>query len=173
MSTELVEIIKPLTCLKGTWEGGGRAVFPTHDEFAYEDIMRFKLIERAFDKEPLIHFEEIAWVVNKGERAFKHWETGYFKPEPDGSIQLYVCHNTGRIEVTYGTLKSVDSGTKSLEMVFISESIRNDKGTKVALSSRREFLLNDDTLVYRVEMSTKEVPDMTHHLSAELVKKNS
>ena len=172
MSTELVELMKPLTWLKGNWEGKGKAVFPTHDDFEYEDNMRFKLIEEAFDKEPIIHLEEIAWVINKNEREFKHWETGYFKPEPNGSIQLYVCHNTGRIEVTYGTFNFINLEAKSFEMIFLSESIRNDEGTKMTFNTKRKLLLKQDVLTYTLEMSTKEVPNMTHHIGAEMYRSN-
>ncbi len=163
-----IEIITPLTWLKGLWEGRGKATFPTHGDFDYEDHMTFKLMERDFEKEPIIHFEEIAWVIDQDKREFKHWETGFFKPESDGSIQLYICHNTGRIEIMYGKIKTFDLANRTFEVVFESASIRNDKGTKVAVASRRKFMFKDDVLQYWLGMSTEDVVEMSDHLRVEV-----
>lgn len=168
MSVDLVQLTRPLTWLKGSWKGAGKASFPTHDTYRYESTIKVRLIEEAFEKEPLIHFEEIAWVYQDHRKVFKHWETGFFKPHVNGSVQLYVCHNTGRIEITYGNYLTLDRENGHFKMEFGSQSVRNDQGTKVALRSRRIILFKDDILQYQLGMSTADVPHLTHHLSAEL-----
>lgn len=170
MSTDLVKNMQPLTWIEGIWEGHGKTTFPTHEDFDYQDSMRFKLDKASFAAEPLIHFEEMAWVLEEEERTFKHWETGYFKPEPDGRIQFYACHNTGRIEVTYGTFKKVDLINKSFEIEFISNQVRNDEGIKEMLESRRVITFRDQKICYTLLMSTTEINEMTCHLNAELVR---
>ncbi len=169
-SIELIEVLKPLLWLNGIWEGEGKASFPTHDDFRYENNMRFRIIKDAFEDEPIIHFEEMAWTIEKEEKVFKHWETGYFKPDGNNQIQLYISHNTGRIEITYGKYKKLDKEAKIFEIEFVSESIRNDEGTKVALTSRRELAYSDGILKYTLDMSTTEVTISTPHLRAMLYK---
>lgn len=169
MSSDL-DLMEPLTWLKGTWKGKGKASFPTHKTYDFEDEMKFNFQASAFEKEPLIQFEEIAWVLDAGEREFKHWETGYFKPEADRSIQFYICHNTGRIEVTYGRFSQLNTDSRTFTAVFESQSIRNDIGTTVALTSLRELTFKDDTLTYTLEMSTEEVPEKKQHLIVTLNK---
>ena len=168
--SDQVEIMRPLTWLKGIWLGEGKASFPTHKAYDYANEMKFRYMENAFEQEPLIHLEEIAWVLKDQERKFKHWETGYFKPDGNGSIQLYLCHNTGRIEITYGSFLVVNPKERLFKIEFNSQSIRNDVGTKTALQSRRELSYEDGMLNYTLEMSTSDVPEMTHHLSAEMYK---
>lgn len=170
MTSELLDLMKPMTWLTGTWEGKGMAQFPTHADYAYENRMRFDILEEAFQQEPIIHIEEIAWGINRDEREFKHWETGYFKPESNGSIQLYVCHNTGRMEICYGTYTSLDEKNKSFSIEIHSESIRNDTGTAELVRSKRTFTLHQNRLFYTLTMSTKKVSMMTHHLKTVLHK---
>ncbi len=168
MNIDLVQLARPLTWLKGSWNGTGEASFPTHDTYRYENTIKVRWLEEAFENEPLIHFEEIAWVFEDRGKTFKHWETGFFKPDNNGSIQLYVCHNTGRVEITYGNYLALDQENGHFKIAFSSQSIRNDNGTKVATGSRRIISFQDNILRYQLEMSTEDVPHLTHHLSAEL-----
>lgn len=168
MILELLETMHPLTWLEGTWKGKGSGGFPTMEDFEYEDQMDFRIIKNAYYDEPLIHFEEIAWITTKGEKSFKHWESGYYKPTPRGQIQFYVCHNTGRIEVTYGKFQFADIKSRTFEITFESDFIRNDEGTKIALTSTRKLSFEKDCLSYSHAMSTEDVNNNTHHLKAEL-----
>ncbi len=170
MSDYKVNLLRPLTWLFGIWHGQGTAEFPTFKKYLYENKMKFNIVKCAFDKEPIIHFEEIAWVIKDQKRDFIHWETGYFKPEDDGSIQFYLCHNTGRIEITHGKYRSRDSDLKSFTIFFESNSIRNDKGAKVVSHSKRELKYHNNKLLYALKMATEEVPELTHHLQAEMEK---
>ena len=163
-------MLEPISWLAGTWKGQGCGGFPTMDDFEFEDEMRIKTDLKGYVQEPLIHFEEMAWVLDKEEKRFMHWETGYFKPDQDGRIQFYICHNTGRIEITYGKFEVLNSQNKSFEIHFNSEFIRNDKGTKFATKSNRKIILQDDTLTYSLAMSTEDVSEMNHHLTSKLMK---
>ena len=167
MSNEM-GILDPLRWLEGKWKGEGTGGFPTMDDFSFEDEMYFKTNAEGYTNEPIIHFEEVARVRENEELVFKHWETGYFKPAKNASIQFYNCHNTGRIEIIYGYFKSVDEQAKSFEIVFNSNDVRNDEGTAVMRSSQRIFTLKGDTLHYSLDMSTEDIEEMTHHLEVSL-----
>ncbi|RNC84417.1 MAG: DUF1794 domain-containing protein [Balneola sp.] len=170
MST--VEVLKnpiePLTWVLGSWKGQGNGGFPTLSPFEYMDHIHFKVIEEAFETEPLIHFEEIAWVIESTRTTFKHWETGYFKPAPDGRIQLYICHNTGRIEITYGSYLELDLEKRSFELEFESNFIRNDEGTIATMASKRVLIYDGKKLKYNLEMSTSDVSSLSSHLTSVL-----
>lgn len=138
------------------------------DAFEYDSSIHVRFLEDAFDQEPLIHFEEIAWVYEKAERKFKHWETGFFKPANGEGIQFYVSHNTGRIEVTNGEYTAFDKMKKSFELRLESDFMRNEAGLKTAYKSFRTIQLNQDSLDYVLEMSTEDVSGRTLHLKASL-----
>ena len=162
--------MEPLTWLKGSWQGNGQGDFPTIDPFIFEDQMHFRIIEDAFESEPLIHFEEIAWVIKGKEKNFMHWETGFFKPTPQGLVQFYMSHNTGRIEATYGKFQSIDRDAKSFKIIFESDFIRNDEGIKTLVSSKRVLDFKKDHLTYSLAMTTDVVDKSTNHLITELIR---
>ena len=163
-----LEVLKPLTLLLGTWKGKGRGSFPTVEDFEYEDQLLFRVFDGAFESEPLIHFEERAWTIEDGTQVFKHSETGYFKPTNDGRIRFYVCHNTGRIEVFFGSCDQLDLETQSFKIAFKSETVLNDEGIKTVQSSNRVLELKNDQLTIEMSMSTEDVEESTRHLWVEL-----
>lgn len=165
---EMSHVLEPLTWLLGGWKGEGSGGFPTHDPFEYINRMNFKIVADGFDNEPIIHFEEIGWVIEENKEVFKHWETGYFKPALNGRIEFYVCHNTGRVEVTYGSYTSVDFTNHSFSIIFDSDFIRNDEGTNIAIASQRVLTCNQNKINYRLAMSTTKVDQMTNHLESVL-----
>ncbi|MEO9801941.1 MAG: heme-binding beta-barrel domain-containing protein [Reichenbachiella sp.] len=161
---ELLEVIEPFTWLKGNWRGHGTGGFPTIEPFEFDDQMEFKLLEEDFKKEPLIRFDETAWLIAKGKHNFMHWETGFIRPLGDGTVQLYVSHNTARMEFTVGKFESVDHNSKSFKIVFSSIFLRNDTGLKNALQSKRTISFDRDQLTYDLDISTDEHPELTSHL---------
>ena len=161
---DILKIIEPISWLKGKWQGHGNGGFPTMDTFEFTDQMDFRILPEAFNKEPLIRFDEIAWLIKNGNHDFMHWETGFFKPLSNGSIQFYVSHNTGRMEVTIGKFTSIDIKSKSFEIIFESIFMRNDAGLKKAICSKRTIKLKNEKLTYSLGMSTDDLPQITNHL---------
>ncbi len=164
--------MEPLTWLYGEWKGTGSGEFPTMDPFEYDNLIRVRFLEESFEQEPLLHFEEIAWVHEPEGRKFKHWETGFFKSSDD-KIQFYVSHNTGRIEVTYGELISIDPHGKSFELELTSDFIRNEVGLKATYKSHRKIALEGDIINYSLELTTEDVSNLSLHLTSTLKKTNT
>ncbi len=158
----------PLTWLAGTWVGTGNGQFPTMPPFKYLDKMTFKIC--GSEQEPLIHFEETAWIIKNNEQTFKHCETGYFRPLTDTAIELQVTHNTGRIEILNGVFEEIYWDKKQFNISFNSTFLKNAKGLTTALLSHKKFNLTDDLLKYSHAMSTSKVGNLTNHLIAELKK---
>lgn len=160
--------LEPFRWLLGKWEGKGSGGFPTMPDFEFEDQMMFTHIEEAFEAEPLIHFEEVAFVYEEGKRLFKHWESGFIKPASDNRIQFYVSHNTGRIEVFYGSFRNVDLDKRSFEITFQSDFLRNGEGLARAITSSRTLTFDGEALSYVQSMSTQSVAEETSHIKATL-----
>lgn len=161
-------LINPLTWLLGNWKGEGQGNFPTLSPFTFRDQMTFKTLPESFSLEPLVHFEEIAWIYVDGTEKFKHWETGFFRPINDSKIELQVTHNTGRIEVLQGEFELIDIKKRSFKLVFQTSFLRNAEGLVVATSSQKVLDYNGENLSYIHAMATVEVPEKTNHLKVEL-----
>lgn len=171
MNNVLPNIMEPFKWLLGEWKGEGVGGFPTMESFRYSDYMYLRLLEDSFENEPIIHFEQIAWVVEKDEKSFKHWETGFIRPvnnQQSGSFEFHVTHNTGRIEVLTGDFQYLDIAKRSFKITFNSEYIRNTKIIANMTYSEKVFELDDDILNFTHIMSTKDYPSPNTHLRSTL-----
>ncbi|KAI4323308.1 hypothetical protein L6164_022923 [Bauhinia variegata] len=90
-----------------------------------------------------------------------HAESGYWRPKPDGTIEVVIAQSTGLVEVQKGTYNAQE---KVVELQ--SETVGN--ASKVR-ETRRVFELVDGDICYEVKMATNAV-DLQPHLKAALKK---
>jgi hypothetical protein len=90
--------------LLGVWRGTG--LFGNHP--GAKDPQFGQQITISHDGRPFLRYESVCWllapdgsVTGPGPR-----ELGFWRPQPDGSIELLVAHSEGRIELFYGRSRS-------------------------------------------------------------------
>ncbi|KVI10243.1 UPF0678 fatty acid-binding protein-like protein At1g79260 [Cynara cardunculus var. scolymus] len=147
--------IGPLAYLLGTWRGQGEGGFPTISSFTYGEELNFTHP----GNKPVIAYSQKTWKLNSGEPM--HAESGYWRPKPDGTIEVVIAQSTGLVEVQKG---SYDAENKVVKLH--SEVIGN--ASKVKEISRVFTLVNEE-LSYVVEMATN-LTDRQPHLKASLKK---
>ncbi|KAF8410950.1 hypothetical protein HHK36_003487 [Tetracentron sinense] len=86
--------IAPLSYLLGAWTGEGEGGFPTINSFKYGEELRFS---QSGKKQPVIAYSQRTWKLPSGEPM--HAESGYWRPRPDGSIEVVIAQSTGLVEV--------------------------------------------------------------------------
>lgn len=84
--------IEPLAYLLGKWAGEGEGDFPTINSFRYGEELTF-----THTGKPAIAYTQKTWKLNSGEPM--HAESGYWRPKPDGSIEVVISHINGLVEV--------------------------------------------------------------------------
>ncbi|KAH7331836.1 hypothetical protein KP509_20G052500 [Ceratopteris richardii] len=147
----------PLNFLLGTWRGQGEGGFPTIQAFEYGEEIRFW-----HSGKPVMAYSQKTWRSASGEPM--HAESGYWRPKPDGSIEVIIAQSTGLAEVQKGTF---DAENKSV--VLESETVANASKVK---SISRSFKVAGDHLEYTVSMATNTHP-LHPHLRAVLKKVSS
>ncbi|WOG97964.1 hypothetical protein DCAR_0417305 [Daucus carota subsp. sativus] len=147
--------VKPLSYLLGTWRGQGQGGFPTISSFNYTEELNFSHP----GNKPVIIYTQKTWKSNSGEPM--HAESGYWRPKPDGSIEVVIAQSTGLVEVLKGTFDAEEKAVK-----LRSELVGNAAKVK---EITRTFKLVDDELTYEVEMATGSV-SLQPHLKASLKK---
>ncbi|KAF5468783.1 hypothetical protein F2P56_012908 [Juglans regia] len=85
--------IEPISYLLGTWKGQGEGGFPTINSFSYGEELRFT----HHSSRPVIAYTQKTWKLNSGEPM--HAESGFWRPKPDGSIEVVIAQSTGLAEV--------------------------------------------------------------------------
>ncbi|XP_040997467.1 UPF0678 fatty acid-binding protein-like protein At1g79260 isoform X2 [Juglans microcarpa x Juglans regia] len=85
--------IEPISYLLGTWKGQGEGGFPTINSFSYGEELRFT----HHSYRPVIAYTQKTWKLNSGEPM--HAESGFWRPKPDGFIEVVIAQSTGLAEV--------------------------------------------------------------------------
>jgi len=146
--------------LVGVWRGTG--MFGNDPK---EGAPQFgQQITVSHDGRPFLRYESLAWllspdgeVTGPGSR-----ESGWFRPQPDGSVELLVAHAEGRIEVFYGQARSVASWALSTDGVW-----RTPSGPPVIGATRLYGITIDGRLAYVEERAHEDIA-LAPHASAAL-----
>jgi THAP4-like, heme-binding beta-barrel domain len=91
--------VMPLAFLLGHWQGNGRGAYPTIEEFEFRQEMAF-----THDGRPFLHYFSRTWLLDDDLNDVRPLalETGFFRPQPDGSLEVVLAHPTGFVEIYYG-----------------------------------------------------------------------
>ena len=143
----------PLEFLLGTWRGRGTGHYPTIDEFAYEEEVVF-----SHNGRPFLSYVQRTRSAENG--AQMHSETGFWRPQRDGAIEVVLAHPFGATEILEGTLR----GTR---IDLASTAIASTSTAKAIAGTSRSFEVTDGLLRYEMQMATAG-HELQGHLEAEL-----
>lgn len=90
-----------LAWLLGRWAGNGHGEYETIENFQFGQELIFQQ-----DGRPFIHYMSRAWLVDEQGNTIREaaQETGFIRPQPDGTIEMLLAHNTGFVETWIGEI---------------------------------------------------------------------
>ena len=147
--------VEPIAFLIGTWRGEGRGVYPTITPFEYGEEIRFGTVPG----KPFLTYQQRTWALD--DQRPLHAEAGYWRPKPDGRLEVVLAHPTGVCEIEEGT---VGGGVIDLTATSIGLTATAKEVTGL---TRRFELAGADVLHYEVRLAAAGQP-LQGHLSAEL-----
>nr|CAB3473892.1 unnamed protein product [Digitaria exilis] len=160
----------PLAFLLGKWRGEGEGSFPTISSFRYGEELLFS----HHPSKPVISYTQKTWKAASGEPM--HSESGYWRPRPDGSVEVVIAQSTGLAEVQVGSLLTIlqirinqTKGSYDAEKKTVtlqSELVGNASKVK---QITRAFQVADRELSYIVQVATITT-SLQPHLKALLKK---
>jgi hypothetical protein len=146
--------------LIGVWRGEGEVVYPTIDgPYAYGQQIVF-----AHDGRPFLSYESRAWLLRPDGEVLRPAarETGFWRPQPDGELEVLITHATGIVEVFYGRATSLTTWEIETDAV-----VRTASAKEVTGSHRLYGLVEGGDLAYVDERAMEGQP-LQPHLSARL-----
>lgn len=160
LGPELHPACLALLPLVGVWRGTGMYGNEPTDgppQFGQQIVI-------SHDGRPFLRHESIAWNLDAdgwvtGPAAR---EVGWWRPQPDGSIELLIAHAEGRIEVFYGRPRSVASWGLSTDGVW-----RTASAAPVIGATRLYGVTPDGRLAYVEERAHEDV-ELAPHAAAAL-----
>lgn len=102
MEPDLHPDLTPLAFLLGRWEGAGVGGYPTIESFRFGQELTFSHAGK-----PYLAYSSRTWLLdeegNVGEPLAM--ETGFWRIQPDGGVEVMLSHPTGIVEVYVGELQ--------------------------------------------------------------------
>ncbi len=153
VSPALHDALSSIAFLIGTWSGAGEGRYPGIQDFEYRETTRFW-----HDGRPLLFYRQET--QDPVTRAAMHSESGYWRPQPDGRLEIVLAHSMGIVEVQQGRVEGTRVETSSTQVIGTSSAKNVD-----ALA--RTVVVDRDVLRYELHMAFGG-HELRPHLRAEL-----
>jgi hypothetical protein len=165
MPFEIPENIHPLTArlawLIGHWAGNGHGEYPTIDGFQFGQEAVFQQ-----DGRPFIHYFSRSWIVDGDGNHVREaaQETGFLRPQEDGSLEVVLAHNTGFVEVWVGEIHP-----EQPRFEIVTDAVARTATAKEYVAGKRLYGYVDGDLLYASDMAAMGQP-LQPHTHAQLVR---
>lgn len=99
LAAELPAEVAPLAWLLGTWEGAGVGGYPTITSFRFGQRIEF-----TNNGKPFLGYVSRSWLLDDDGNRVRALgtESGYWRPQPDGVVEVTMAHPTGYAEIWLG-----------------------------------------------------------------------
>ena len=93
--------LAPLAWMVGRWEGTGRGTYPETQDFEFGQQVDF-----AHNGSNFLHYLSQTFELDAEGRAVRPitMETGFWRPQGGGGLEVVMCHPDGYAEVWYGQI---------------------------------------------------------------------
>ena len=165
MPFEIPENIHPHTArlawLIGTWAGNGHGEYPGIEKFQFGQQVVFQQ-----DGRPFIHYFSRAWIVDDEGNQVREaaQETGFLRPQEDGTLEVVLAHNLGFVEVWHG---EVHPDQPRFEIA--TDAVVRTATAKDYTAGKRLYGYVNGDLLYAYDM-VAEGQELQPHTHAQLVR---
>jgi THAP4-like, heme-binding beta-barrel domain len=150
----------PLAWLLGRWEGAGVGDYPTIDAFRFGQEVAFSYVP---DK-TFLAYTSRSWILNDDGTLLRPAasETGYWRPQPDGEVEVLLTHPTAFVEIYLGRAEPA-------KIELATRGVLKTETAKDYRAGHRLYGLVDGRLMWVYEMAAMG-HELQPHLSAELIR---
>jgi len=147
--------LAPLAFLLGRWEGAGVGGYPTIESFRFGQEITF-----SHNGKPFLIYRSRTWRVAEDGTIGPPLgtETGFWRPQPGGRVEVMLAHPTGIVEIYLGEI----SGSR-IEMA--TDVVARTASAKEVTAGRRLYGLPGGDLAWAYDMAAVGQP-LQPHISA-------
>lgn len=165
--SDLPEELIPLSWLIGRWAGVGLGQYPTIEDFRFGQEVSF-----VTDGRPFLSYASRSWLLDdEGEKVRPlATESGYWRPRPNGELEMTLAHPTGYAEIWLGTHEALgieDARITGARAILRTDVIAATPSAKPYSAGERLYGLMNDELMWTFDMAAAG-ESLTNHLSARL-----
>lgn len=149
--------VAPLRFLIGRWEGAGVVGYPTIESVQFGQEITF-----GHNGKPFLSYASRTWLLDEDGQLGRPLaaESGFWRPQPDGSLEVVLAHGSGITEIYLGQI----TGTK-IEMA--TDAVVRTATAKEVTAGRRLYGLIGTDLGWAYDMAAVGQP-LQAHVSAQL-----
>jgi hypothetical protein len=142
----------PVAWLLGTWRGNGHGDYPTIDRFQFGQELIF-----THDGRPFFHYFSRSWIIDEAGEKVRDaaLETGFLRCQEDGKVEFLLSHNTGFVEIYYGT---AEGGKLDLA----TDAVVRTETAKEYVGGTRLYGNVEGDLLYAFDMAAMGQPLQPH-----------
>ncbi len=157
ITPDLPPELVPLAWLLGRWEGVGVGGYPTIDSFRFGQEITFGHVGK-----PFLAYSSRSWILDDDGNKLRPGaaETGYWRPQPDGTVEVTLAHPTGYAELWIGRI----DGAK---VEIATDVVVRTPTAKEYTAGHRLYGLVEGELMWAYDMAAMGQP-LQAHLSARL-----
>ena len=157
ITPDLPPELVPLAWLLGRWEGAGVGGYPTIESFRFGQEVTFGHVGK-----PFLAYSSRSWILDDDGNKLRPGaaETGYWRPQPDGSLEVTMAHPTGFAELWIG---HVDGAKVEIS----TDVVVRTSTAKEYTAGHRLYGLVEGELMWAYDMAAMGQP-LQAHLSARL-----
>jgi hypothetical protein len=154
---ELHPSLAPLRFLLGRWEGAGVVGYPTIESANFGQEMTF-----SHNGKPFLIYASRTWLLEADGSIGRPlaMETGFWRPQPDGVVELVLAHPTGITEIYIGQL----TGTK---IELTTDAVVRTSTAKEVTAGKRLYGMIGADLGWAFDLAAVGQP-LQSHVSAQL-----
>lgn len=149
--------LAPLRFLLGRWQGAGVGGYPTIESFRFGQEISF-----THNGKPFLFYLSRTWLLDEAGVPGRPLatETGFWRPQPGGKVEVLLAHPTGIVEVYLG---EVDGTRVELSTDIVARTV----SAKPVTAGHRLYGLVGEDLAYAYDMAAMG-QGLQPHTSAQL-----
>lgn len=158
LDVDIPEAVRPLAWLLGRWEGVGVVGYPTMESAHFGQA-----VEVSHDGRGFLRWDSRTWILDSenGQRVRPSAvETGFWRPQADGEVELLLAHPTGIVEMYYGTMEPA-------RITLKTDGIMRSPRAKEYNAASRMYGLVESQLMWVMDMAAVG-QQLQSHVSATL-----
>jgi nitrobindin-like protein len=154
---DLNPALMPVAFLLGHWHGNGHGDYPTIDRFSFGQEIAF-----THDGRPFLHYFSRTWLLDDDGQEVRPLalETGFFRPQPDGGLEVVLAHPTGFVEIYYGTVEGA-------KIELSTDAVVRTASAKEYTAGQRLYGLVEGDLLWTFDMAAQG-QELQSHIWARL-----
>jgi hypothetical protein len=152
LSADLPSELVPLAWLLGRWEGAGVGGYPSIESFQFGQEVTFTHVGK-----PFLAYSSRTWLLDEDGNQVRPLasETGFWRPQPDGALEVMLAHPTGYAEIWLGTAQGA-------KVELATDVVARTASAKEYTAGRRLYGLVEGELLWAMDMAAVGEPLQAH-----------